>query len=120
MPLPSETATQAPVYKCNVINLLPEENAKIRREQAFKIKFLLVNNGFTVWPEDLELVLASDPGPTLVSTFKPLKVPRVQPGDSFIVGPLEAQAPKTVGKYVISFQLGDGWCWPYVAFEVVK
>lgn len=118
--LPSDTAIVPPVYECNFISLMPDEGAKIRREQAFKIKFLLVNSGKTVWPENLELTLASNPGQTLDPALKPIKIPRVQPGDSFTIGPLDAKAPKTVGHYVVSFKLDDGLCWPYVAFEVVK
>ncbi len=106
--------------ECNTVNLQPEENAKIRRGQDFKIKFLLINSGKTVWPENLELVLASNPGSTLDPSIRPIKVPRVQPGDSITVGPLDARAPNTVGHYVVSFKLGNGLCWPYVAFEVVK
>ncbi len=114
------TATAEAAIECDTITLAPEENAKIRRGQAFKIKFILLNSGETVWPENLELTLAANPDETLDPIPRPIKVPRVQPGDSITVGPFDAQAPNTVGRYVVTFKLGDGLCWPYVAFEVVK
>jgi hypothetical protein len=118
--VPSHTATSLPDLSCVTINELPLDNTQIKREKTFKVKFTIVNNGSTVWPEDLTLDITSNPFGTVYAPALPMRVPRVQPGDYINVGPFDAKAPKEVGHYVVSFRIGDGFCRPYIAFDVVK
>jgi hypothetical protein len=42
----------------------------------------------------------------------------MKPGDTFKVGPFDAEAPDAYGTYVIDFKLEGGFCYPYVVFIV--
>jgi hypothetical protein len=122
-PSPTNTvvsSSTAPGYACATVNEQPLENSKLKRGQRFKVSFTIVNTGATVWPEDLVLDISSNPYDTVDASELPIKVPRVQPGDSINVGPFDAQAPAKDGHYVVDFELGDGFCWPYIAFDVGK
>jgi len=116
----TSTKTSTPDYACGTANEQPQENSRLKRGQSFKISFILVNTGSAVWPEDLTLDISSNPSGTVDAAPLPIKVPRVQPGDSINVGPFDAKAPNKEGHYVVGFNLGDGLCWPYIAFDVVK
>lgn len=116
----ASTLTPAADYACGTANEQPQENSKLKRGQSFKVSFTLVNTGSAVWPDDLTLDISSNPSGTVDAAPLPIKVPRVQPGDSINVGPFDAKAPNKEGHYVVGFNLGDGLCWPYIAFDVVK
>jgi hypothetical protein len=118
--LPVMTITPMPASACATVNEQPRENTVLHRGQSFRVSFTVVNTGTTVWPEDLVLDISSNPYGTVDSASLPMKVPRVQPGDSINVGPFDAKAPNKDGHYVVDFELGDGFCWPYIAFDVVK
>jgi hypothetical protein len=109
-----------PAYTCATVNEQPPENTKLKQGQKFKVGFTLVNNGSTIWPEGLVLVISSNPFGTVNPAPRPINVPRVQPGDFINVGLYDAKAPNALGHYVVDFKLGDDFCWPYVAFDVVK
>jgi hypothetical protein len=49
-----------------------------------------------------------------------IELPKMEPGDVFTVGPFDAVAPDDPGRYVIDFKLEGGFCYPYVAFYVVR
>jgi hypothetical protein len=114
------TLVPTPAYACVTVNEQPRENTELKRGQRFKVGFTLVNNGSNVWPEGLVLVITSNPYNTVDPAPSPIKVPRVQPGGSINVGLYDAKAPNALGHYVVEFQLGDGICSPYVAFDVIK
>lgn len=116
---PSSTATPRPAYSCIVINEKPAQNSKINRGNNFKIEFRLVNTGTAAWSEDLALVIVSNPSEIIDPDPSPIRFPRMQPGASHRFS-FDATAPYKDGRYVITFKLGDGICWPYVAFNVVK
>jgi len=117
---PSSTATPIPAYACATVNEQPQENSKLKREQRFKVSFTIVNTGTTAWPEDLVLNISSNPYGTVDASDFPMNVRSLQPGGSINMGPFDAKAPDKDGHYVIAFKLGDGLCWPYIAFDVGK
>jgi hypothetical protein len=117
---PTPTITPTPAYSCDLINVMPQDNTQIRRGKSFKVEITIVNSGSTVWPEDLDLVISSNPYGTIDPPTPFRNIPRLQPGDQVTIGPFDATAPKELGDHVVAFKLGDGFCWPYVAFEVVK
>ena len=112
--------TPAPAYSCDLIDVVPQDNTQIRRGKSFKVEITIVNSGSTVWPEDLDLVISSNPYGTIDPPTPFKNIPRLQPGDQVTIGPFDATAPRELGNHVVAFKLGDGFCWPYVAFEVVK
>lgn len=117
---PTITLTSQPEYACGTANEQPLDNTEFERGQSFRVQFAIVNTGSAIWPEDTLLVITSNPYKTIDPAPYPIKVPRVQPGDYYNVGPFNATAPNVEGHYVIDFQLGDNICWPYLAFNVVK
>jgi len=117
---PTPSSTPTPAYACDTINELPPYGTAIKRGKNFKVGFTIVNTGNSVWPEETELVLASNPYGTVNVPSALNKIPRLEPDDTLKVGPFDAKAPDKVGFYVVSFTLGDGSCNPFITFNVVK
>ena len=70
-----------------------------------------------------DVILLGNPGPTLgiAAGTVVLQLPEMKPGDvSPVIGPFDAVAPDAEGHYVIDFKLEGGFCFPYVAFDVVR
>jgi len=44
----------------------------------------------------------------------------MKPGDTHTIATYDAEAPDTPGFYVIDFKLEGGFCYPYVAFWVIR
>lgn len=117
---PTLSSTPTPAYACDTVNEQPTYGKAIKRGHKFKVGFTLVNTGNSVWPEETELRLGSNPfGMVDVPSALP-KIPRLEPGDTIDIGPFDAKAPDQVGFYVVSFTIGDGSCNPFITFNVVK
>jgi hypothetical protein len=84
---------------------------------------VILNNGTATWPAGKDVILLGNPGPTLgiaPGAFV-LQLPEMKPGDtSPVIGPFDAVAPDVEGHYVIDFKVEGGFCYPYVAFDVVR
>jgi len=119
-PTPAPYVALTPEYSCDTINEQPPYNTEIKRGRKFKVSFTLVNTGSNTWPEGVELVLDSNPYNTVDVPTPLQQIPRVQPLGTVNIGPFDAVAPEEPGYYVISFELGNGICWPYISFNVVK
>ena len=107
-------------YSCDIIRQRPIDNTEFKRKNTFDVTFAILNNGTATWDAGKDLVLLGNPGPTLVNPPGTIELPKMEPGDVFTVGPFEAQAPDDPGRYVIDFKLEGGFCYPYVAFYVVR
>jgi hypothetical protein len=105
-------------YSCDIIRQRPIDNTEFRRKHTFDVTFTILNNGTATWEAGKDLILLGNPGPTLVAPPGVIELPEMKPGDTFKVGPFDAEAPDAYGKYVIDFQLEGGFCYPYVAFIV--
>jgi hypothetical protein len=108
-------------YSCDIILQQPRDNTDFRRTHTFDVAFTILNNGTKTWDAGLDLVLLGNPGSTITNPPGIIQIPnKMKPGDTFPVGPFDAQAPDEPGHYVIDFKLEGGWCYPYVAFNVVR
>jgi hypothetical protein len=107
-------------YSCDIIRQRPLDNTEFKRTNTFDVTFTILNNGTATWEKGKDLVLLGNPGPTLTNPPGTIELPEMEPGDTFTVGPFDAQAPDTAGHYVIDFKLEGGFCYPYVAFDVVR
>ena len=106
-------------YSCDIIRQRPIDNTEFKRTNTFDVSFAILNNGTATWEAGKDLVLLADHG-VLTTPFTTLELPRMEPGDVFTVGPYDAAAPDDPGHYVIDFKLQGGFCYPYVAFYVVR
>ena len=107
-------------YSCDIIRQRPQDNTNFLRTHTFDVTFTILNNGTKTWEAGKDLVLLGNPGHTLINPPGTIQLPRMKPGDTFTVGPFDAQAPDEPGHYVIDFKLEGGWCYPYVVFNVTR
>jgi len=108
---------------CDIIRQRPRDNTEFKRANTFDVSFVILNNGTATWPAGKDVTLTQDSGGALgiaVGTVV-LQLGKMEPGDtSAVIGPFDAQAPDTPGFYVINFKVEGGFCYPYVAFNVVR
>lgn len=64
--------------------------------------------------------LLANTGNMLIIPPGAIVLPEIEPGDIFMIGIFDAQALDDLGHYVIDFKLEGGFCYPYVAFYVVR
>ena len=107
-------------YSCDIIRQRPIDNTEFKRTNTFDVTFAILNNGTATWEAGKDLTLLGNPGNTLINPPGTIELPEMEPGDVFTVGPFDAQAPDDPGHYVIDFKLQGGFCYPYVAFNVVR
>jgi hypothetical protein len=107
-------------YSCDIIRQRPRDNTEFMRAHTFDVSFAILNNGTATWDAGKDLVLLGNPGNALTVPPGIIELPKMEPGDVFTVGPFDAVAPDEPGRYVIDFKLEGGFCYPYVAFYVVR
>ncbi len=109
----------SPTYSCDPdIGKKPRDNTVLRPGDPFDVKFTIVNTGTATWEAGKDLRLVSDPYGMIIGFPPSIELPRMEPGDSFTVGPYDAVAPGKAGTYIAEFKLEGGFCWPYVAIKV--
>jgi hypothetical protein len=110
-------------YSCDIIRQRPRDNTEYKRKHTFDVSFVILNNGTATWPAGKDVTLTQDLGNALgipIGTVV-LQLGEMKPGDtSAVIGPFDAAAPDEAGFYVINFKVEGGFCWPYVAFKVVR
>jgi len=111
--------TTSYAFSCDIIRQRPIDNTEYKRNNTFDVSFAILNNGTSTWEAGKDLVLLADHG-ILTTPFSTLELPKMEPGDVFSVGPYDAKAPDSLGHYVIDFKLEGGFCYPYVAFNIVR
>ena len=110
-------------YSCDIIRQRPRDGTEYLRTHTFDVSFVILNNGTATWPAGKDVVLLGDPGGALAIApgALVLELPEMKPGDtSPVIGPFDAVASDTPGKYVIDFKVEGGICFPYVAYTVVR
>ena len=108
-------------YSCDIIRQRPRDNTEFKRTNTFDVSFAILNTGTATWAAGKDVTLLGNPGNTLsIPTGFVVQLPEMKPGDVFAVGPFDAQAPDEPGHYVIDFKVEGGFCYPYVAFNVVR
>ena len=110
-----------PGLSCDIIRQRPRDNTEFKRTNTFDVTFTILNNGKETWAAGKDVFLLGNPGNTLsIPTGFVVQLPEMKHGDTFTVGPFDAQAPDEPGFYVIDFKVEGGFCYPYVAFNVVR
>ncbi len=112
--------TSSYAYSCDIIRQRPIDNTEFKRTNTFDVTFAILNNGTATWEAGKDLTLLANAGNTIINPPGTIELPEMKPGDVFTVGPFDAQAPDDPGHYVIDFKLQGGFCYPYVAFYVVR
>ncbi len=94
----------------------------------FLIKWTLLNTGTQTWPAGLDLTwfsvrsagIAPTPmNPPQISTITgPIELPEVKPNHTYQVPTMEGIAPNLTGRWVLTWKLQGGWCFPYVIVNV--
>jgi len=105
-----------PEYACDVIHKRPYDNTVYRRNDPFDIRFAIFNTGTATWAAGKDLMFVS--GTKLAPAFGTLELPEMDPGDTYDVGPYDANAPAQRGTYIMAFKLEGLSCEIYVAIKV--
>lgn len=108
---------RGPGYACDPdIGKRPRDNTEYHPNDAFDVRWTILNTGSRLWNAGLNLAYVS--GPQMTSQTS-VELPEIQPKQSFSVS-LDARAPAEPGSYVMTWKLEGGFCLPYVAITVVK
>jgi hypothetical protein len=108
---------RGPAYACDPdIGKRPRDNTEYHPNDAFDVKWTILNTGSRAWNAGVNLAYVS--GPQMTSRTS-IELPEVQPKKSFSVS-LDARAPAEPGSYVMTWKLEGGFCTPYVVITVVK
>ena len=108
--------TSSVAYACSAANKSPFNNTVFKRNQDFDIRLWLVNIGNHKWEKGIDLLF--DSGTNMLTTSIRYELPEVKPGET--IGPFifDAQAPRKVGTYTMTFKLQGGFCHPYIKIVV--
>ncbi len=109
-------------YSCD-FTTVPPDNSQYYRGENFTVKFRLINNGTKQWCMSNSCAggpdFSFDSGTNFLY-ISSLQIPPLQPGDSYVVGPLVATAPSKVGTYVMVWKLQGPMCYPAIQIVVYK
>jgi hypothetical protein len=109
-------APPRPEYACDVIHKRPYDNTVYRPNDPFDIRFAILNTGTATWVAGKDLMYVS--GEKMAPAFGTLELPEMETGDTFDVGPYDANAPAKRGTYIMAFKLEGVSCEIYVAIKV--
>jgi hypothetical protein len=110
--------TVKPDFACDVIRQRPYDNTIFKPNDAFDLKWTIVNTGTRTWKAGLDLKYFSGPEMTPANAG-PIQLPEMKPGDQFAVN-LDAHAPDTEGFHVMTWTIEGQICYPYIAIYVEK
>lgn len=105
-----------PTYACDIIRQRPFDNQIFRPGDDFDIKWTILNTGTATWEAGKDLTYFSGPKLTQAGA---VELPRMKPRDQFSVV-FDATAPRTPGRYVMTWKVQGGFCYPYVAITVER
>src|SRR5512143_2504816 len=92
---------RGPAYACDPdIGKRPRDNTEYHPNDAFDVKWTILNTGSKTWNAGVNLTYVS--GPQMTSRTS-LELPEVQPKKSFSVS-LDARAPAEPGSYVMTWK----------------
>jgi len=109
-------APPRPQFACDIIHQRPFDNTVFRRNDSFDVKWTIVNTGTDTWPKGYDLTYFS--GPHMIQHPVLIELPRMKPGDQFVVPVFDAIAPQKRGFHVETWKLQGGFCYPYIAIKV--
>lgn len=103
-------------YSCNAISRRPRDYELFKPGDSFDVKWTIVNTGKKTMVKGLDLKYNS--GEKFVAVDY-VELPELKPGDQYEVI-FDAVAPDKIGKYIMTFIVEGGLCYPYAAIEVDK
>lgn len=113
-PTATRHSTQAQ-YACAVINRKPRDLTEYNKGAKFDIKWTIVNIGSKAWVAGIDVKYYS--GPKMTGTGR-IEIPKIMnPNDSYTFE-LDATAPDTKGRQVMTWAVDGPMCYPYVAIVV--
>jgi hypothetical protein len=101
-------------YECSIISRRPFDYAVYKPGDSFDVKWTIVNSGKKTMVAGLDLKYNS--GEQFVNKTV-LELPELKPGAETTVI-FDAVAPSKRGKYIMTFIVEGGLCYPYAAIEV--
>lgn len=111
------TPRRQPDYACSVSNRRPFDNTEFHRGAKFDIKWTITNSGTKTWPTGIDVKYTSGAAMTGV---KRIEIPKaLEPGQSYTIV-LDAVAPSTRGRHVMTWTVDGPMCHPYTAINVTK
>jgi hypothetical protein len=111
------TPRAKPQYACNISNRRPFDNTEFHRGAKFDIKWTIINTGTKAWPKGIDVKYTSGAEMTKV---KRIEIPKaLEPGQSYTIV-LDAVAPSTRGRHVMTWTVDGPMCYPYTAINVTK
>jgi hypothetical protein len=106
--------TIKPDYACNAFPRKPFDNQVFHPNNEFDIKWTIVNTGRKTLRAGLDVKYSAG---TKLTTTDRVELPELKPGDQYVVE-LDAKAPNKQGKYIMTFIVEGGLCYPYTAIVV--
>ena len=103
-------------YSCNIVSRRPRDYEIFKPGDNFDVKWTIVNTGKKTMIKGLDLKYNS--GEKFVGVDS-VELPELKPGAQYDVV-FDAVAPQANGKYIMTFIVEGGLCYPYAAIEVDK
>ncbi len=108
--------TVKPDYACNAINRRPFDYQIFKPGDDFDVKWTIVNVGRKTMAKGLDLKYSV--GTQFINVDR-VELPELKPGAQFDVV-FDAVAPNKEGKYIMTYIVEGGLCYPYAAIAVEK
>ncbi len=108
--------TVKPDYACNAINRRPFDYQIFKPGDDFDVKWTIVNVGRKTMAKGLDLKYSV--GTQFIKVDR-VELPELKPGAEFDVV-FDAVAPNKEGKYIMTYIVEGGLCYPYAAIAVEK
>jgi len=103
-------------YACDIIHRRPFDYASYKPGDRFDIKWTIINIGRRTMRAGLDLHYNQGPQMTSVTS---IELPELEPDEQFALE-LDAVAPDREGRYIMTYIVEGGLCYPYVAITVER
>lgn len=102
-------------YACGVINRRPFDNSEFHKGDKFDVKWTIVNIGTKTWAKGVDVKYYSG---TQLTNYKRVEIPKIMnPNDTYTIV-MDATAPDTKGRHVMTWAVDGPMCYPYTAIVV--
>lgn len=105
-----------PDYACNAISRRPYDYQIFKPGDEFDVRWTIVNTGKKTMVKGLDLKFSA--GTQFINVDR-VELPELKPGASYEVV-FDAVAPNKEGKYIMTYIVEGGLCYPYAAIAVEK
>ena len=98
-------------YACDAWTVKPDDDEAFKPGDPFDIKWIITNTGSEDMWAGIDLEYYSGPRMT---DHANIELPLMEPGDTYTFT-ADANAPLEKGRYVMTWRVQGGLCWPYVS-----